>query len=64
MPIITAEARITSSADLKAFDAVGKKFDQLAQAGKRVDQVMSKFAAGTRSVDQFGRPLVRRVAAY
>jgi hypothetical protein len=55
MTIISAEARITSSADLRAFDNVGKKFDQLAQAGRRVDQVMSKFAAGTRSVDMFGR---------
>ena len=53
--IISAEARITSSADLRAFDAVGKKFDQLAQAGKRVDQVMSRFDAGKRSVDMFGR---------
>lgn len=55
MAIISAEARITSSAELKAFEAVGKKFDQLAAAGRRVDQVMAKFATGARSIDMFGR---------
>lgn len=53
--VVTAEARITSKADLKAFDAVGKKFDQLLQNSRRVDQMMAKFQSGRYSVDMFGR---------